>query len=514
MKKRLFSAVMALSLAAGAIVSTAVWPVREVEAGTAALPDVETFANAEAGVNDLSFEQEIRVDNVTSGNIGNTGIYIPSLSYTYHMYPVTASNLLPTPSSFYAKEQSDFPESKNPDKPYEHWVTITGVGRGQKSDSDGRYVAKINPEYLLENAGATTFTKTDVILRYQLTIGDIRIEGDDPNAPETNSVSLMQNTSGIAEITANDVSSAEGNLKYAVYCDMYINDEGHIGQVMFWNIDGSTKISGFSDTETNGGVTATDSTTASNDVPGIVDYKVYDAEVSTDYTGSAITADDFEYHVTFYHLPWWLSSNVANNANPSALVEQSQIGINKNNYAWSIDTGVVHSDDYMMTLKGKLDHGDQIFFRGIPLVGGQGLTDPPRFHTNVTFTNINGKNQSNNESEILKMVKRSFIGEGTRITSDIKTWLDFEKASIRSLYENLNVVASGNIFDMSSISVFTTMRAASSTDSSNCQRIVMFDPTDSIIVGVVTNFLPGVLMIVLALGGAIAFGLSRRKDDF
>ena len=58
------------------------------------------------------------------------------------------------------------------------------------------------------------------------------------------------------------------------------------------------------------------------------------------------------------------------------------------------------------------------------------------------------------------------------------------------------------------------MRAASSTDSSNCQRIVMFDPTDSIIVGVVTNFLPGVLMIVLALGGAIAIGLSRRKDDF
>ena len=240
-----------------------------------------------------------------------------------------------------------------------------------------------------------------------------------------------------------------------------------------------------------------------------------------DYIGENMTSNDFAYTVDFENLPWWLTG--------TQLLAQSSSLIKGNNTTWTatdtLDTTPAFTGESKIT-GGFEPKGGSITFVGIPVIGFDFAT-APTMKASLKYTSINGATSVTNASQLDKYGTRIYGATKSARANSVESLIAFNKSSLKSLYNVVTWVTgvTGNIstFPLGTNSNPTTGAEAYQTqdlslgtitatadEDTNSIRYVMFDPSDAIIVGVTADFLPGVFMIMLAIGGAVSFGISRR----
>ena len=476
MRKRMASGLLIMSMILAATLTTMV-PVKEVKAA----PTQTTAADdAVDAANPFGFEQQIKLDGDYTAS---SAFYVPSLTYEYTLEPVTngETNAL----SYYAKT-GEFPTGNQTNTVFTS--EVTGMFKNMTTENG------VCTQTLAFQKVFPTLEITDPnkVYRYNFSITGIWVE----------------DRTGAKGSAAADLGFMTLSDTMNIYCDLYLDEEGHLAG-KFWNHDGTAKVEGFSEGETNVGKTiqtlfiATDTGgTDSSLADGVISYSVVSAEVSTKYFGTAKTSESIEYTVDFANLPWWLAV-----AGESRLKAQSSVANNAN---W---TETPNDGNDTSSLKGTLfaDSGEDaiIQFYGLPL--GFGTT----MNASMEIKEING---SNDVATLKKYADRTYIGTGVSTVTSTSL-MDFSDKELQQGYKvgKVSDVESGDPATVTSYKVgdakdSTLWPFALGETSQNNIRFVMYDPTDAIVVGVAMDFLPGILMVGLALGGAITIGISRRRD--
>ena len=488
-RKRLMSGLSALALAVATVLTVAV-PVAEVHAAPKAVTTT--------GRGNVNFTQQFAVANANSDSL-ISGIATPSFTYEYTMTPVLqdidGSDL---DSTIYAITENEYPAGPATDKI--QVMQISGIGKGATSDSNGLVEYAISVEDLY--ASTPTFGTNDKVYRYQLTISGVYLEAADGTLASPNL--LNGGMSGLFTIPEGDI---------AILCDLYVDGTGEIAGGVFYDASG-TKIEGFaSENESEVLNTAFIPTALSSGNKGVLTYNVYNAYFSSDYIGENMTSNDISYEVKFANLPWWLTG--------TQLLTQSGALIKGNSTEWQAADGGGTTFDGTSTISGSfVPKGGSVTFVGIPVIGFD-FANAPTMEASLQYTSINGATSVTNASQLDKYGTRLYGATKAGRANSYDSLIAFNQSNLKALYNVVSWAAptgfplgtnstSTEAYKTTALSLGTI--TASSNEDMNSIRYVMFDPSDAIIVGVTMDFLPGVLMIGLAIGGAVAFGLSRRRD--
>ena len=421
--------------------------------------------NAEAASDGLSFDQQIKANDVTDGS-HISGITTPNFKVEYRLDPILNVN---SNDKRYETDLANYPVGSVKD--------ATGVINYTKeiapkiTDASGIASEEISANDIFNGK---KFAENSKVYRYNVSIVGLYVKENDTTWSSSNLLNSPDSGIVVPHITP--------------IMDVSIDSDGKIAQIAMWDSSGTSKTSGFVARNSSGNGNPFITTVYADDGSGAIEYNTNDVVITSDYIGGNWDSihGGISYSVTFTNLPYYLVSS-------DAVFESLIVGTNAR--SWKAKSGNTTTN---ATAEGTLDQTDEITFHGIPAVDGAGKK--------VTYSStIHFENLDKDESLKKQYASAIFYGAVADRISSVSSLAEFASSGQSVGYDN-NAYKQGEDYR-------TIGASEVSATSVNANRFVIFDPDQLVVVGVVKNSAPAVFMIIAGILILMLLLIGRRHED-